>query len=227
LKVLKEHIVKAIEDLKLLPEFIDLKTPSDRCIELSRKYLNLLLFWNQTHDLIGPPKSIEDMLLVHFTDSLASFHVCNKDRENRKLRYMDIGTGAGIPGFFWHFLFEDKGVEIETILLEPREKRVHFMEEVIRELGLTNIIPIKERVDGLLKLKLDFVDIYTARALKLTDKDIKILKKLDSSKQPQILWLAGPETEVQAGWDLASGYSLVSAEEYGRRIYSATLQSSL
>lgn len=221
MKVLKEHILKAIEDLKLLPEFSDLKTPSEKCIELSRRYLNFLLLWNKTHDLIGPPKSIEDMLLIHFTDSLASFHVCNKDRENRKLRYMDMGTGAGIPGFFWHFLFEDMGLEIETILLEPREKRVHFMEEVIRELSLTNIIPIKERVDGLLKLKLEFVDIYTARALKLSDKDIKILKKIDANKQPEVLWLAGPETEVQVGWELIYSYSLARDGEYGRRIYSS------
>lgn len=219
MKVLKEHILKAIENLKTLPEFNDLKIPSDRCIELSRRYLNLLLLWNQTHDLIGPPKSIEDMLLIHFTDSLASFHVCNKDRENKKVRYMDIGTGAGIPGFFWHFLFEDMGVEIETILLEPREKRVHFMEEVIRELSLTNIIPIKERVDGLLKLKLEFVDIYTARALKLSDKDIKILKKIDSNKQPEILWLAGPEMEGQVGWELVAGYHLASEGQHGRRAY--------
>ena len=222
MKVLKEHILKAIEDLKTLPEFIDLKTPSDRCIELSGRYLNLLLLWNQTHDLIGPPKSIEDMLLIHFTDSLASFHVCNKNRENKKVRYMDIGTGAGIPGFFWHFLFEDMGVEIETILLEPREKRVHFMEEVIRELSLTNIIPIKERVDGLLKLKLEFVDIYTARALKLSDKDIRILKKIEHNKQPEILWLAGPETEGQVGWELLTSYDLAPEGEYGRRIYIST-----
>lgn len=222
MKVLKEHILKAIEDLRLLPEFFDLKTPSDRCIELSRRYLNLLLLWNQTHDLIGPPKTIEDLLLIHFTDSLASFHVCNKNRENKKVRYMDIGTGAGIPGFFWHFLFEDMRVEIETILLEPREKRVHFMEEVIRELGLTNIIPIKERVDGLLKLKLEFVDVYTARALKLTVKDIKTLKKIDANKQPEILWLAGPETEGQVGWELISSYSLARDGEYGRRIYIST-----
>lgn len=222
MKIEVEHILAAIKDLQQIRDFKDLKTPSERFVELSKDYLNLLLFWNQTHDLVAPPKSIEHFLLIHLIDSLAAFYMCNRDLTLKKVRYMDIGSGAGIPGFFWHLLFENMGVEVETILLEPREKRVHFMEEVVRELSLTNIIPIKERVDELLKLKLEFVDIYTARALKLSDKDVKTLKKIDSNRQPQIFWLAGPEGEIQKGWDLIEEYGLAPAGEYGRRIHIST-----
>lgn len=213
------HIERAISGLLKAPEFSDLKPPGAKFIELSEKYLNQLIFWNKTHDLVGPLKSIEEFLLTHFTDSLASYHICNKDRPVAKVRYMDIGTGAGIPGFFWHFLFQDQGFEVETILLEPREKRVHFMEEVIRKLALTNIHPLKERVDGLPKLALEFVDICTARALKLTEKDIKILKKIETNKSPEIIWLTGPETEALKGWELLAEYSLATEAEHRRRAY--------
>ncbi len=213
------HIERAIAELLKLPQFSEMREPSSKFVELSEKYLNLLILWNKTHDLVGPFKSIEDFLLTHFTDSLASFYICNKDRSVGKLRYMDIGTGAGIPGFFWHFLYQDQGYEVETILLEPREKRVHFMEEVIQELGLNNISAIKERVDGLSKLNIEFVDSFTARALKLSKKDIKALKKIDPSKAPEIVWLAGPETEVEKGWELLAEYSLRPEGEHGRRVY--------
>ena len=219
MKIDSAHIEKAISDLKKIPAFSDLREVTPRFLDLSVKYLELLILWNRTHDLVGPPKSVEEFLLTHFVDSLASFHICNKDRPVGKLRYMDIGTGAGIPGFFWHFLYLDSGFEVETILLEPREKRVHFMDEVISQLGLKNVRTLKERVDALPKQNLEFVDVYTARAIKLTDKDLKVLKRIDPSRETQILWLAGPETEVSKDWMLLDEYCLGIDGEHGRKVF--------
>lgn len=214
MKITEANLEKAILNLKQVKDFALLKEPSTKFLELSKNYLNLLLLWNKTHDLVGPPKSIEDFLLTHFTDSIAAFHICNKDRPISEISYMDIGTGAGIPGFFWYFLYQDWGFEINTILLEPREKRAHFLEEVMRELDLNNVRVVKERVEQVRESEIQTTDIFTLRAIKLTSTQLKYLNKY--SPHAKIFWLAGTSVD-QEGSDLNIKRYNISESDLGRR----------
>jgi hypothetical protein len=52
--------------------------------------------------------------------------------EATRLWYCDLGSGAGLPGFVWHHQMAAAGLPVETLLVEPREKRAWFLERLAR-----------------------------------------------------------------------------------------------
>ena len=72
-------------------------------------------------------------------------------------RVIDIGSGAGLPGIVLALARPD----ISILLLEPLERRCAFLNEVVEELGLTNVSVARQKA-------LDFqgkFDVVTARAV--------------------------------------------------------------
>lgn len=100
-------------------------------------YLDLLCRWNKAYNLTAI-RAIEDMIPLHFVDSL-SIIPCLKGK-----RILDVGTGAGFPGLPLAICLED----LEFNLLETNGKRVRFLETVVHELGLNNVKIIKARVEA-------------------------------------------------------------------------------
>ena len=101
------------------------------------KYMNLLLYWNEKVNLtaITEPKEI---MIKHFVDSLS---VSKYIFEDSKL--IDIGTGAGFPGIPLAIYRSD----IKITLLDSLKKRVDFLEEVHKEIGLENIFTVHGRAE--------------------------------------------------------------------------------
>jgi len=58
-------------------------------------------------------------------------------------RVIDIGSGAGFPGFPIALVRGD----VSMTLLEPRAKRSAFLRHVVRELGLSNVSIREARID--------------------------------------------------------------------------------
>ena len=100
-------------------------------------YLDLLCRWNKAYNLTAI-RAIEDMIPLHFVDSL-SIIPCLKGK-----RILDVGTGAGFPGLPLAICLEN----LEFNLLETNGKRVRFLETVVHELGLNNVKIIKARVEA-------------------------------------------------------------------------------
>ncbi len=100
-------------------------------------FLLLLHKWNKAYNLT----SVRDpmaMLPVHILDSIAiAPHVAAK-------RYIDVGTGPGLPGIPLAIMHPDKSF----VLLDSLGKRVRFMKQVKHELGLSNIDPVQSRVEN-------------------------------------------------------------------------------
>ncbi len=120
-------------------------------------YMQLLLLWNEKINLtaITEPK---DIIIKHFIDSFTIAPYINK---NSKL--IDIGTGAGFPGIPLKIIRPD----ITIILVDSLNKRINFLEEVIKTLELTNITPIHGRIEELGKNKQfrEKFDYATSRAV--------------------------------------------------------------
>lgn len=92
-------------------------------------------------------------------------------------RWVDIGSGAGLPGIVLAMLLSPGTVT----LVEPRRLRAQFLEEVVRRLKLkASVIPARiERVEGQF-------DVITARAVAPLN---RLLGMAHHLSRPQTLWV--------------------------------------
>ena len=105
--------------------------------------------------------------------------------------WLDIGSGAGLPGIVIGILTEGP-----MLLVEPRRLRAEFLERTIAELGLyprvTAVAAKVEKVAGTF-------DVITARAVAELDKLLRISTHLSTRKS---LWVLpkgrGAESELAA-----------------------------
>src|SRR3989338_8003513 len=89
-------------------------------------YLEELLRWNTSINLtaIVDPKEIIEK---HFLDSLTLLPYLPKAG-----RVLDVGSGAGFPGLVLKMARPD----LEVVLVEAREEKVHFLRHMIRGLKI-------------------------------------------------------------------------------------------
>ena len=126
-------------------------------IEKFYKYMELLLEWNKKINLTAITDE-DEIILKHFIDSLTVLKYIN---ENDKI--IDVGTGAGFPGIPIAIMMPN----VKITLLDSLNKRINFLNEVIRELDLKNIETIHSRSEDCGKdiLFREKYDIALARAV--------------------------------------------------------------
>lgn len=96
----------------------------------------LLHKWNKAYNLTSVRDPLE-MLVKHILDSLVvSCHLQGSS-------FIDVGTGPGLPGLPLAIINPHK----QFTLLDSLGKRISFIRHAIRELGLTNVTPVLERVE--------------------------------------------------------------------------------
>lgn len=98
----------------------------------------------------------EEVYLKHYYDSLTIAKVIDLNKVNT---LCDIGTGAGFPGLVLKIVYP----HLEVTLVDSLNKRIVYLEDTIKKLGLTNIKCIHERGEDL-KMR-DYFDVVTTRAV--------------------------------------------------------------
>lgn len=107
------------------------------------RFYELLVEWNKVMNLTGITE-YEEVNEKHFVDSLAVVKAVDLSKVHKVI---DVGTGAGFPGIPLKIAFP----HLEITLLDSLNKRIKFLDEVIRELGLTGIKTIHGRAEDFAK----------------------------------------------------------------------------
>lgn len=102
------------------------------------KYYDLLVEWNKVMNLTTIT-DFDEVIDKHFLDSLSMVKIYNLSNE----KLIDIGTGAGFPGIPIKIAFPNTRI----VLLDSLNKRINFLNEVIKELGLNGIETIHGRAE--------------------------------------------------------------------------------
>lgn len=103
-------------------------------------YHRLLLDWNARMDLTAVTQE-DEMLDRHYVDAL--FPLARPGLLPRTGSLIDVGTGAGFPGL--PLALACPGLQVT--LLDAQQKRLNFLEAVVRELGLTNVTLCHSRAE--------------------------------------------------------------------------------
>lgn len=122
-------------------------------------YKELLKEWNKKINLTAITED-EDIIKKHFLDSV-SIVTSKVIRENSSI--IDVGTGAGFPGIPLKIIMPS----IKVVLLDSLNKRLNFLNEVIINLKLNNIVTLHGRAEDMAKDEnyREKFDIATARAV--------------------------------------------------------------
>ncbi len=112
----------------------------------------------------------EDFYIKHVLDSLLIAKLYGDDIKGMKI--LDVGTGAGFPGIPLKIFYPDT----EITLLDSLNKRLLFLDEVIENLGLSNISTIHGRAEelGHNKEYRESFDLVVSRAVA----DMSVLSEL-------------------------------------------------
>lgn len=129
---------------------------TEKQLEQLEKYYQILVTENSKYNLTSITNK-EDVYLKHFYDSITISKIINLDNQT----LCDIGTGAGFPGMVLKIIFPN----LKVTLVDATLKKCHFLEMVIKELGLKEIEVINNRAEEYAKTTREKYDIVTSRAV--------------------------------------------------------------
>ena len=141
----KEEFVKELEKINI--------SITENQLKQLDKYYHLLIEWNEKINLTRITEE-KEVYLKHFYDSLTLNKVVNL-KETTTL--CDVGTGAGFPGIVLKIVFPN----LKIVLIDSLQKRVNYLNEIIKELDLDDIEAIHTRGED---YKGSF-DVVTSRAV--------------------------------------------------------------
>lgn len=156
-------------------------------LSLAERYVEHLGTTGITHGLLGPRE----------VPRMWGRHVLNCAVLGPELpaggTVADVGSGAGLPGIALALVRPDT----DFILIEPMERRIDWLAEVVNDLGLQNVQLIRARAEEVTDEVM--ADVVTARAVSALKKLIPLTVPL-MADDGELIFLKGrsAEEEIEA-----------------------------
>lgn len=145
----KEEFILAVQNLGI-------SLTEKQLLQLDQFY-HLLILWNEKMNLTRIINE-EDVYLKHYYDSLTLLKTIDLEKISS---LCDVGTGAGFPGIVLKIVFPN----LKVTLIDSLQKRVTYLNTVIKELGLTGIVAYHIRGEDFARNNREKFDVVVARAV--------------------------------------------------------------
>lgn len=128
---------------------------SDKQAKQFFDYYEFLVSENQKYNLTAIT-DFNDVVMKHFIDSVLPL---NEIKENASV--IDVGTGAGFPGVPLKILRPD----IKLTLLDSLQKRINFLNQLLKLLGINDVKTIHSRAEDYIKQGREKFEYALSRAV--------------------------------------------------------------
>ena len=145
-------------------------------VEKTEFFINSVINYNTHTNIIGK-STIENIWDRHVLDCLQ----LTKHIHSKKLKILDLGTGAGLPGILLSIVGYKKVLMIDSV-----KKKTDFVKKIIKELSLSAKIQNK-RIE---KIPISTHDVVVSRALAPLTK-LLTYARMYSNKNTTSLFLKG------------------------------------
>ena len=172
---------------------------SENQLNIFKKYKDYLQSQNKLYNLTALIKN-EDIYLKHFYDSI----IISKYYDFNEIKKLaDIGTGAGFPGIILKIFFPN----LKIYLIDSNNKKIKFLNEVIKLLDLKNIVTINSRIEDL-NIK---VDTVIARAVG----SISYLSEISYNiYQKNLILMRGKKEDISNNLLKSLNLKIINQKEY-------------
>ena len=165
---------------------LEFKIPSfdDQVLQI-QQYIRILLVWNEKINLTAIRDPLE-ILYHHFCESMFAAEAIPL----KNGRLADIGSGGGFPGLPLKIMRPG----LQVFLVESNIKKVTFLAEVIRELGLNGAQVLARRYEELGE-EVAPLDYVCTRALGEFPAFLEWATSEQIAAKQVILWIGGRDLE--------------------------------
>ena len=186
--------INNLEELNLEEDFLP------KCEEFKKT----LQHWGKVHNLSAELE--DEKIEKNIYDSI---YVLKFIKEYKTVA--DIGTGAGYPGL----ILAMARPKIKFYLIEPRAKRVAFLNFIKNSLKLNNVEILCNRVEYVKDIK---VDLITSRAVTNTSLLLDLTKDI-SSENTSYLFYKGSMLESELEEAKIHNYEIIKKDEKRNYLY--------